>query len=92
MSDLLVVVTQNVCLIVAPWKLMMDTLFFPGYICSIKDTLYLFANTLSTLGQKRKQICKKILSKFIDSFQPFLSLSQLDPTLNWKVLATCMQS
>lgn len=59
MSDLLVAVAQNVCLIVAQWKLMLGSFFFPGYVYSIKDTLCLFVNTSSTLGQKRKQICKK---------------------------------
>lgn len=59
MSDLLVVVIQKICIIVAPWKPMLDILFFPGYVCSIKDTSCLFANTLSTLGQNRKKICKK---------------------------------
>lgn len=61
MIDLLAAVTQNVCLIVSHWKLMLDTSFFPGYICSVKDTLYLFANILSTLGQRENKYAKNLI-------------------------------
>lgn len=91
LCPLFVVVTQNACAVVAHQKLMLGPFFCPSYICSIKDTLCLFANTFPTPGPKRKQI-RKTPIKIQGLLPPIPQPISTDPTPKWQMLATCMHS